>query len=291
MAGWVKLPQDTWCDPRITTLPVDVQLLYLRAWGYAAAFGTDGRVDRAFVPAIHAGAPGEAPQRLVQAGLWIEEGDGYRIVRFLDLNLSAAQREIVTEAQRARVQKRWNNTGGIPAVSVRHTNGIPAVSRPAKVKKPKAAPIVEYRPHLDQMSDEELAKLQPAQCVWEYFRMLWFAKYDQDPTHETKHWVRLAALLAQHPTTTLLKAVSLVFYPPEPLPWPLNRPPVTFGVALSNFDLLVQLDTQDGGAAVKRRIEQDSRLLLVKQRLQARLQAIDAAKIETQILLPPETLP
>lgn len=286
--AWVKIPQDIWCHPRFTTLPADVVLAWVKAWAYSSQHGTDGRVLAGYLAGIHPAAPADTWQRLAAAGLVREEDGVVELVDFLKLNLSAAQRAGVTEAQRAKANKRWSDAPGMPPASVRHANGIPsacpvdAVAVPSapkprsRVAKAKPAQIQEYRPHLDAMSDEALAKLTPAQLVAEYFRFLWHAKYQQDPTYQTKHWVGLDALLLLHPAQVLIKAVHLAFYAGAPLPWPLNEGPVTIDRFLKNFDLLVGVDAQAaGGAAVRQRIEADARLNRATACVKARLAALE----------------
>jgi hypothetical protein len=83
VSGWIKLSTSWADDPKILQAGPEASLLYLEGLAYAGRHNTGGHVPAAVVPLFPFPASSKAKTiaagRLVEAGLWTENGTGYSI--------------------------------------------------------------------------------------------------------------------------------------------------------------------------------------------------------------------
>jgi hypothetical protein len=124
---WTKLPAEFGSDPLLLGLPRGARLLHVEALVWCNAHGTDGHLPAHMLSRItDEPEPKEAAALLVDAGKWEMTANGWRIVGFLEDQLSAAKVAELREQSRTR-QERWRN----------HVNGNHAGCNP---KRCSAAP-------------------------------------------------------------------------------------------------------------------------------------------------------
>lgn len=117
MSPWIKIDDRLHAHPKFLAAwqadPASIGL-ELFALSYCAAYMTDGHVDEPFVQTLFASAPRRrrAVAALVDAGLWIPNGDGWDIHDYLTYNES---REVLLARRTARETKRQRNRQGVDA--------------------------------------------------------------------------------------------------------------------------------------------------------------------------------
>jgi hypothetical protein len=117
MAGvrWVRLDVDYFTNPKALAAGPGGRGLHLASICWAGSQLTDGHVPEAAVPLIlhAAGTNRRAVSAVVDAGLWIPNGDGFILHDFVEMNGSKAdveaERERWREKQR-RARARRNST-------------------------------------------------------------------------------------------------------------------------------------------------------------------------------------
>jgi hypothetical protein len=127
---FVPLDVDYMSDPKILRLKDPLaELLYVRALCFAKRTLSDGFIDEMQVPTLCLGFGAEVTRRgrgldalvtrlcrdLVSAGLWVRDGDGFRIAAWSKRNLSALAVKAASEKRRLAGQKanheRWHING------------------------------------------------------------------------------------------------------------------------------------------------------------------------------------
>lgn len=101
----VNLPD----DPKIVAAGPLAEHVYLRGLMLAKRIGGDGFIHRGHLVRLAGDlcdTPGEVAARLVSAGLWVVDNDGWRIVAWLGHNPSDAEIETRREQERER-KKAW----------------------------------------------------------------------------------------------------------------------------------------------------------------------------------------
>jgi hypothetical protein len=114
---WVKLDDKFHANPKLLEVGLDGTGLYARALSYCGAYLTDGYIPSAWVAAQIdplAGDQATLPERLIEAGLWIKNGSGYRVHDYLALNPSRkvieAERKRRADEGRKGANKRWHGS-------------------------------------------------------------------------------------------------------------------------------------------------------------------------------------
>ncbi|MBG9885168.1 hypothetical protein ABE10_00915 [Bacillus toyonensis] len=115
---WVRVDSDLAHNPKIVTLIANhgqrgmaAAFMFICSIGHAAAHNTDGAILKPVLPFIH-GTPTLA-RILVEAGLWEEAEQGWRIAKYYEHQPTKATREAVSEARSEAARKaanaRWGN--------------------------------------------------------------------------------------------------------------------------------------------------------------------------------------
>lgn len=150
---FVPLDDGFFDHPKARAAGKDGRALYLAGLCHCGANLTDGRIDRAVLPLIAAKAEVRAAataRRLIDAGLWIEDGDGWQVAGYLDRNKTRAQ----VEAEKARkaaagrkgAASRWQNRSEPDGTSHSTSHGrteaprIAAPTEPAWPPSPTPSP-------------------------------------------------------------------------------------------------------------------------------------------------------
>lgn len=110
---WVKLDDELHGHPKIIRAGNAGAGLFVRALTYSAKYGLDGHVPAAWVQgAVGPEDPPDLAKRLVDVGLWVVDGDGYRAPDFLEFNPSAREAKAISDARREAGRRgaaaRWN---------------------------------------------------------------------------------------------------------------------------------------------------------------------------------------
>ncbi len=109
--SWLKLDDAIMSHPKMLPLTAPERLLYIAALCHCAGGATDGKVSKHAMPLllVHACAKPTAERRLVDVGLWRDEGDHYLIPDYLLYNPSKAQADATRAANAARKAKERAN--------------------------------------------------------------------------------------------------------------------------------------------------------------------------------------
>ena len=103
---WAKVDDGFWCHPKVIGLPLAASGLWVRALSWSCAQRLD-LVPESFVRMV--GGSIEDATALVDAGLWITDGDGYRIhnwTEYQTLTVSERRAEAGRKGGLATAQKR-----------------------------------------------------------------------------------------------------------------------------------------------------------------------------------------
>lgn len=105
---WVKLDDGFFRNPKARAAGKNGRALYLAGLCHSSGELTDGRIPKASLPLVAAEAevPASTARRLVEAGLWLDDGDGYRVPDFLEFNPSAEKVRAERAAARERMKRR-----------------------------------------------------------------------------------------------------------------------------------------------------------------------------------------
>lgn len=103
---WVRLESDFPNHPKVIAAGGDAALLFVAGLCYCNAHLTNGRIPGAVIPRLtDRKRPTALARRLVEVGMWTEDGDGYLVHDFLEYQPSAdavkAQRADVAEKRAA----------------------------------------------------------------------------------------------------------------------------------------------------------------------------------------------
>lgn len=103
---WAKVDDGFWCHPKVIGLPLAASGLWVRALSWSCAQRLD-LVPESFVRMV--GGTSEDATALVDAGLWITDGDGYRIhnwTEYQTLTVSERRAEAGRKGGLASAEKR-----------------------------------------------------------------------------------------------------------------------------------------------------------------------------------------
>lgn len=115
---WVRIDSDLAQNPRIVEMIGDhgqrgiaASFVFVCSIGHCAAHNTDGEIKRHVLPFIH-GTP-QLARLLVEAGLWEQDGNGWRIPKYEDHQPTRETRDAAAAARSAAAKKaadaRWGN--------------------------------------------------------------------------------------------------------------------------------------------------------------------------------------
>lgn len=102
---WAKVDDKLHGHPKAAKAGLEALGLHLLAMSHCAAYGTEGHVDPEFPKGKAAGKSKGLVRRLVDSGLWEENGTGWVIHDWLDYNPTNEQSRALSEA-RAQAGKR-----------------------------------------------------------------------------------------------------------------------------------------------------------------------------------------
>lgn len=110
---WFRLDDGWLMHPKIRAIGKDARCLWLAGGLHCASQLTDGRIDKHYLPvlAIQADVKSSCHQRLVEQGLWIDNGDHWQMHDYADYQMTRddyeAERERKSKAGKASAKKRW----------------------------------------------------------------------------------------------------------------------------------------------------------------------------------------
>lgn len=102
--AWFKVDDKFHSHPKVIGLPLRALGLWVKAGAWCSDQLTDGKVPRAALTVL-GGSPSDAGQ-LVNVGLWVVDGNGWRFHDWLDMQPSRADVEAGRAAEREKKQ-RW----------------------------------------------------------------------------------------------------------------------------------------------------------------------------------------
>ena len=85
---WARLDDHFHTHPKVNQAGLEALGLYTVALAYCAHYLTDGKVDQAFVEQKAGRRARQLCERLVDAGLWERNGDGFLVHDYLKYNES-----------------------------------------------------------------------------------------------------------------------------------------------------------------------------------------------------------
>lgn len=142
----VNLLDDFHSNPKVIAAGNEAAGVYARALSYCGAYLTDGFIPGGWALGAAAGRR-KALTRLIEVGLWVEEGDGYRIPDYLDLNRSKAEvvehHEAKARAGKKGALKRWSRNSDSTSHSETMTRTPKSLALPGKAGKALRASRVE----------------------------------------------------------------------------------------------------------------------------------------------------
>src|SRR5690606_30230650 len=110
LVAWVYLDDQFPDHPKVALAGGDAGCLFICALAYAKRHATEGVIPTAQVPRLSdRKAPTKLARRLVEVGLWEEDGDTYRIHDYHEWNRPGENRKA---AARKAAQARWRNSQG-----------------------------------------------------------------------------------------------------------------------------------------------------------------------------------
>ena len=127
---YVKVDDGIFSHPRMLSVHPLARLLWVAGLCHAGQHVTDGVVPRSVLPILSAqtSATAKHAAQLVDAGLWEECAEGWRIRNWSKHNRTAA--EVDAERERWRRQKRGQRQRPVPDTSTVDTAGTPPKSPP-----------------------------------------------------------------------------------------------------------------------------------------------------------------
>lgn len=131
---WTKLSDDFCDNPGLLQLERGVRLLFVEGLVWSNRHSTDGDLPRFALAKITDEPDAElAAKRLVEAHLWADTADGWRIVDFLEQQPSraAVEKERKLKAER---QRRWRESKGASTDASR--NGLRDASKDGSPPRP-----------------------------------------------------------------------------------------------------------------------------------------------------------
>jgi hypothetical protein len=112
MAGsrWVRLDTGYFTNPKITAVDRDSMLMHLASIAWCADQLTDGKVSPGVLPILTAMARVKGPgdrqiERLIGAGLYVPNGEGWVLHDFVEMNRQAT-REAVEQERRGWAERK-----------------------------------------------------------------------------------------------------------------------------------------------------------------------------------------
>ena len=112
MAGhrWVRLDVDYFQNPKTLAAGPGGRGLHLASICWSGRYLTDGHIPGAALPSLlgEAGVRRPAADRLVEAGLWVPNGDGFHIHDYTEMNSTRSEIESERISWRERQQRSRN---------------------------------------------------------------------------------------------------------------------------------------------------------------------------------------
>ena len=107
---WVRLDDNMPTHPKVLSVGPDAAYLHICGICYCARLLTDGRIPKAALPLL--GGPVKALPKLLEAGLWSQDGDDYIVDGYLDWNPTREQVES-DRRRNADRQSRYRRRNGV----------------------------------------------------------------------------------------------------------------------------------------------------------------------------------
>lgn len=110
---WFRLDDGWLMHPKVRAIGKDARALWLAGGLHCASQLTDGRIDKHYltVLAIQADVKPACHRRLVEQGLWIDNGDHWQMHDYADYQMTRAdydaERERKSKAGKSGAKKRW----------------------------------------------------------------------------------------------------------------------------------------------------------------------------------------
>ncbi len=143
--GWVKLDDGFFRNPKVLHVGRDAKALYLAGLCYSGSSLTDGFIPtnatRGLAVDIQIGSPKKAIVQLVDAGLWVEVGDGFMIHDYLEFNQSAEKVHAIRDAAKDRMHRsrsqnvRANNDENSQDVRAKFSRSSQNVREPEEIRR------------------------------------------------------------------------------------------------------------------------------------------------------------
>lgn len=143
--GWVKLDDGFFRNPKVLRVGRDAKALYLAGLCYSGSSLTDGFIPtnatRGLAVDIEIGSPKKAIAQLVDAGLWVEVGDGFMIHDYLEFNQSAEKVHAIRDAAKDRMHRsrsqnvRANNDERSQDVRAKFSRSSQNVREPEEIRR------------------------------------------------------------------------------------------------------------------------------------------------------------
>lgn len=134
--AWAKLDDGFWAHPKVMAAGLAATGLYVKALAWCSQYLTDGRIPKTSVPLLLSGESPKLCARLLEAGLWHEDGDAWVMPHYLDYNPSKDQVLAERDGARERMRNRRGSSSNVRA----NTSGTPA-ERSASVRKKFKDPV------------------------------------------------------------------------------------------------------------------------------------------------------
>lgn len=119
---WFKVDDNLAFHPKVLAAGNTAMGLWVRAGAWSSDQLTDGHIPAAMLPAF--GARKADAERLVTAGLWSQEDDGYQFHEWLDRNPSRAEVEEIRANRNTSAtwasHARWHTKRGITDPECEH---------------------------------------------------------------------------------------------------------------------------------------------------------------------------
>lgn len=123
--SWVRLDDHFPTHPKVVAAGGDAAWLHVCALCYCAEHLTDGLVPKRLLARLSdRKQPTRLAQRLVDAGMWSDDGDDYRIHDYLTYNRSRVDVEAEREAARLRRQNGGKRSADVRANKPRRSDGV-----------------------------------------------------------------------------------------------------------------------------------------------------------------------
>lgn len=152
---WFKLDDNWLMHPKVQAVGVQSRALWIAGGLHCAAQLTDGRIEKHLVTvlAAQAGVSPRSSNRLIEMGLWRDEGDHYQMHHFLEYQPS--RQEVEAERERWRKNKRKSRAPNPQRDSTENPPGVPEMSTEDSTEDSTENPQGSPRPPVPSRPIEE----------------------------------------------------------------------------------------------------------------------------------------